>query len=101
MNFFIVVIFLVRQVQVSGGINELFPTVDDCLADSHIQCGELVVWEDTKSPASTILQLKFPRHVDVTAGWSVSLSTRHQNTTSSTTIKVSNIDSSSHPKTPS
>jgi hypothetical protein len=70
---------------VNGGEDNSGP---DCLTDTHIQCGELIVWNETRSPSSTILQLKFPERFDASAGWSVHLSTCHEVTTASTTIKV-------------
>ena len=58
-----------------------------CLHDTHVECGELVTWNDTASPASTILELSFPVGFDARSG-AVRLSTCHKGTTASTTLKL-------------
>jgi len=63
-----------------------------CGHDTHIGCGELVVWNDTQSPASTVLLLQFPEGFAARAGsdWSVHLSTCHSHTSAATTVREQN-----------
>ena len=58
-----------------------------CSHDTHIECGELVVWNDTQTPASVVLQLRFPPDFSHDS-WSVQLSTCHEGTSASTTVRL-------------
>jgi hypothetical protein len=61
--------------------------LSDCLHDTHIECGELVTWNDTATPSSTVLEITFPT-VQIGANWSVHLTTCHERTSASTTLKL-------------
>jgi len=83
--FLVFLLLTAATLRVNGGEKD---AVVECTTDTHVQCGELIMWNETRSPASTVLQLEFPDHFEAGAGWSVHLSTCHELTTASTTIKL-------------
>ena len=61
---------------------------DDCNAeDTHISCGELVVFNDTRSPASTVFRIALPESL-LRSSYTFYASTCHKETTGHTTVKL-------------
>ena len=51
---------------------------------THLDCGELLMWEDHRSPASTVIKLALPESLAMSP-FSLYISTCHEETTGSST----------------
>ena len=54
---------------------------------THLDCGELLMWEDHRSPASTVIKLALPESLAMSP-FSLYISTCHEETTGHTTVKL-------------
>jgi hypothetical protein len=72
-----------------------------CQHDSYLRCGEQLLWNDTLNPSSAVLEIRLPTSLPYR--WSAYLSTCHENTTASTSIKLFDhcpLSEGQHPKSP-